>query len=159
MTFHEDGGHPSSHAGVPVRLRLKPAGAMPGGVNGGWWPRSRDTVVELPELVDALSDSFGPISMIALGSEAWSAGPHRLAVGDQVVAVGRFQRQHPHTIMVLGKDRSQATLLVIPPDAPSHVGEAALRMASDGANTATPTQILADGWLATAADHAAGAGR
>jgi hypothetical protein len=149
MTFHAERGHAHSPTDRPVRLRLKPAGAGPGGVNGAWWPRSRDTLAELPALVDALRDTFGAVSLIALGSEAWAPGPHRLAVDDNVIAVSRFHRQHPHTIMVLGVDRSQTTLLVIPPEAPEHLGEAALRMAGDGHNTASPTQILADSWLAS----------
>lgn len=147
MTFHAERGHVPSPTDEPARLQLKPPGGQPGGVNGGWWPRSRNTLVELPELVLALSEEFGAISLIALGSDAWAPGPHRLAVGDQVIAVSRFQRQHAHTVMILGRDRSQMTLLVVPPEAPEHMAEAVLGAASDGQNTASPTQILADGWL------------
>lgn len=148
MTFQLRHGDPTPTADEPVRLSMKPPDASPGGVNGGWWPRSRDTTVELPELVSALTGPFGVISLIALGSDAWAPGPHRLAVDDRVIAISRFHRQNAHTIMILGKDRSQTTLLVIPPEAPHDVAEAILRMASDRRNTASPTQILADGWLA-----------
>ena len=154
MSFHAERGQSHSPADQPVRLRLKPAGAKPGGVNGPWWPRSRDTVAELPGLVLALGESFGTVSLIALGNDSWLPGPHRLAVDDQVIAVSRPERQQAHTVLVLGRDRSQATLLVVPPEAPEHVGNAALRLAANGENTSTPTQILANGWLVSQGQRA-----
>ena len=54
--------YPHSNTSVMVdsdfcvpRLRLKPTAALPGYVDGGWWPQSLDPVVEFPALITELA--------------------------------------------------------------------------------------------------------
>ena len=51
---------PRSRAIRPLRLRMAP---VPGAsaMDGGWWPRSRELVFELGELVDHLPVVHGPV--------------------------------------------------------------------------------------------------
>lgn len=145
--FQAERGRSTSEPGEAIRLSMKPPGTG-GVVDGGWWPRSRDTMAELPDLVTALHEPLGTVSMIALAGDDWIPGPHRVGVDDQVVAVSRSDRRPAHTILVVGRDRRQATLLVVPPEMPAAVGAAALRIAGDERDTSSPAQILAQGWLA-----------
>ena len=45
-----------------LRLRLKPKAPRTGYVDGGWWPRSRDLVAELPELAEILTGAGALVS-------------------------------------------------------------------------------------------------
>jgi hypothetical protein len=153
MAFHAEPGRTPSTADLPIRLSLKPNGQQAGGaggsvgtVDGAWWPRSRDTLIELPELVRALGETLGTVSMIAIDPDGWLPGPHRVGIGDQVISVSRSERQS-HTVLLVGLDRRQLVLVVIPPETPAKAGEAALRIAGDGRSSLGAGQILANGWL------------
>ncbi len=78
---------PSSPSPTP-RVCLVPARAGRAILDGGWWPRSTDPFAELPGLVLALGNRFGPVRQLMLNSETWDSRPRRLAVGTRVIRLG-----------------------------------------------------------------------
>ncbi|MEW1914716.1 DUF5994 family protein, partial [Kitasatospora sp. NPDC085895] len=43
----------------PVRLSLAPQGVRAGRLDGAWWPRSRDLLLELPSLAAEIDERWG----------------------------------------------------------------------------------------------------
>src|SRR5437763_893887 len=77
-----------------LRLRLKPKGPVTGYVDGGWWPRSRDLVAELPELAAVLSVRLGPVQRIAFPMDAWGPTPAgRVEIDGRRVRLEGFRSQ------------------------------------------------------------------
>ncbi|MFF5235475.1 DUF5994 family protein [Dactylosporangium sp. NPDC000521] len=68
-------------------------------LDGGWWPRSRDPVAELPGLVVALAARYGSIRRFMLNRGSWDVEFRRLAVGDQVVRAGWFASVDPAVLI------------------------------------------------------------
>jgi hypothetical protein len=114
---------------APGRLRLVLAPRpVPGGVDGRWWPRTRDLAVELPALVAAVAQQFGAVDRVGLDPEAWDGRPRRAVVGGRVVALDWFGGGGRHAIELFGPHATHVVLLVIPPDAPLIVALACLAM-------------------------------
>jgi Family of unknown function (DUF5994) len=131
-----------SDFGVP-RIRLKPATALPGYVDGGWWPRSFDPVVEFPALITALGAQRGPVSRMAYNLATWGIAPVKLYIDGSVVRYGGFTALDPQTITVTGRDWSRMTLLLVPPDTAEDAVNAALARASAPNNIASVRDLLA----------------
>src|SRR5689334_18544429 len=100
-------------------------------LDGGWWPRSRDPVAELPGLILALNDRFGPIQQLMLNAESWDGRFRRLAVGSRDVRVEWFSAGKAGTLTATTDHGDQIDLLVVPPDATAAVANAAMTAASD----------------------------
>jgi len=98
-----------------LRLKLKPKMPATGYVDGAWWPRSLDLSTELPALLAVLAVRLGRVQRVSYNLTAWDAAPRRLHVADQLVRLGGFHFQNPHTVDVLGLGGPRITLLVIPP--------------------------------------------
>ncbi|MFJ4691083.1 DUF5994 family protein [Streptomyces sp. NPDC088766] len=135
--------HPSPSP--PVRLSLAPYEAVPGGLDGAWWPYSHELVDELPLLMEAM-DGAGSFTRITLGIELWPDVPHQVAVGENQVTVGWFVSGHEQNEILLCSYREGfRTLLVIPPA--TEAGTAAWLMDTpapvDGSNTATELLAIA----------------
>lgn len=124
------------------RLRLDPALGRLGILDGGWWPRSRDASVELPNLVSLLNARAGAILRLGIDARDWDDIPRRLTVGGHVVRVGRFA-DVSHKIIATRGPQDHILLLVIPPQASTASAKSALAMASTGQNSGTPEEILA----------------
>ena len=127
-----------------ARLALKPVGPSPGqvGLDGAWWPRSRDLSDELPALADVLDPLWGRITRIAVNPRYWPIIPQRIFVNGHVVKVGWFTTElDPHKILLLSGTSGRWDLLVIPPEvsAPS----AARLMAAASASTAPQSTATA----------------
>jgi hypothetical protein len=132
---------PPAPAGL--RLQLDPTMAGTGGVDGGWWPRSRDPDAELPGLIAGLGSSLGPVTRVALNLDAWDTAPRRVAVNGRRVHVGWFRHMDAHTIGVTRAFKDRAVLLVVPPQTTTTAAGVAMAMAADAANSAGPADILA----------------
>lgn len=126
----------------PLRLRLKPKAPPVGYVDGGWWPRSRDLVVELPTLAEVLAVRLGSVSRVAFAINGWDAAPRRVTIGGHTVRLEGFHSQDEHVIHVSGPDRLRISLLVVPPEAAGASGHDAIMMSSRRANADTPIEIL-----------------
>ncbi|MFI6563716.1 DUF5994 family protein [Streptomyces sp. NPDC050534] len=98
-----------------VRLSLAPYGAVPGRLDGAWWPYSHDLIGELPLLMEAMGGA-GTFTRVTLGIEVWPDVPHRVAVGENFVTVGWFVSGHEQNVILLCSYlKGFRTLLVIPP--------------------------------------------
>jgi Family of unknown function (DUF5994) len=62
-TTHPDHGEGPSSAsrGCSLRLSLKPSGSARGALDGAWWPRSTDPVIELVALSEELGAQRAPV--------------------------------------------------------------------------------------------------
>lgn len=112
------------------------------GLDGAWWPRSRDLTSELSGLADMLDPLWGRITRIAVNPRHWPILPPRIFVNGHVVRVGWFTSElDPHEILLLSYTAGRWDLLVIPPEtgAPS----AARLMAAASADTGRATTATA----------------
>jgi hypothetical protein len=130
----------------PSRLCLCPTLPGRGGLDGGWWPRSRDPAVELPKLIADLNAHLGQHAVVtraALNLTAWDRTPRRVAIGDRIVPVGWFHAVDVDTIALTTTRRDRVTLLVVPPEATAESAAVALAMAALGDSGVHPLAILA----------------
>jgi Family of unknown function (DUF5994) len=133
---------PPSPPSTP-RVCLVPTRAGQAVLDGGWWPRSSDPVAELPGLVVALSDRYGPIRYVMLNSRAWDSRFRRLAVGAGVVRMGWFASLDPALAIATTERGDQLDLLVVPPPTPEAVARNAMAQAADPANILRAPDVLA----------------
>lgn len=100
-----------------LRLLLAPNGNLPRSIDGAWWPRSYDLLVELPRLLAGLPHAWGHVTSVTVNGAAWSAVPGRMLVSNQVVRLCRnLSASAPHTVVLLAPGRGRWDLVVVPPD-------------------------------------------
>ena len=124
------------------RLVLAPTRADYAVLDGGWWPRSWDPVAELPGLVLALADRFGPIRQLMLSSTAWDSRFRRLTVGTGVLRMGWFTSMDPALLIATTDRGEQIDLLVVPPQTATTAAEQAMATAARPDNVARAPEIL-----------------
>jgi len=125
------------------RLALAPTRADQAVLDGGWWPRSRDPVAELPGLVVALTNRYGSVRQIMLTGTAWDSRFRRLAVGTGVVRMGWFTTMD-RALLIATTDRGvQIDLLVVSPETAATAAEQAMATAADPTNLLRAPAILA----------------
>jgi hypothetical protein len=122
---------------------LKPKGSLAGYVDGGWWPRSRDLVVEVPTLARVLSVRLGRITRVAFPLTAWHRPPWQVTVDGRTIRLEGFRHQDEHIVHLSGPDRRRITLLVIPPDAVVIAAHDAMAAAAGRDNVDQAADILA----------------
>jgi hypothetical protein len=125
------------------RIEMKPTGSAPGYVDGGWWPRSTDPASEFPGLIVALRGHVGQVSRVTYNLDFWAPVHRKLTVDSRVVRCEGFRAMNTHTATAIGVNSQRMTVLVVPPDTPEDVAQAALRTAAGHDNTATVENILA----------------
>lgn len=131
------------------RLALAATRADQAVLDGGWWPRSWDPVAELPGLLLALADRYGPIRQVMISGTAWDSRFRRLAVGAGVVRMGWYTTMD-RAVLIATTDRGdQIDLLVVPPETAAAAAEEAMAAAVDPTNVLRAPAILA----ATAGSH------
>jgi hypothetical protein len=133
---------PPSSPSTP-RLRLVEVRAVQAILDGGWWPRSADPSAELPGLVLALAERYGPIRQLMLNGHTWSQRFRRLAVGGRVVRVGWFASVDPALVIATTEHGDQVDLLVVPPDTTDAAADGAMARAADPTNAMRAPEILA----------------
>lgn len=138
------------------RLVLPPARAGQAVLDGGWWPRSWDPVAELPGLVAALSDRYGPIRQLMLNSGTWDGRFRRLAVGTAVVRMGWFASLDPAVLIATTGSGDQLDILVVPPKTLPEAAKLAMTAAIEPTNITRAPDILAATPAAPSPDPADG---
>ncbi|MEU9073560.1 DUF5994 family protein [Kitasatospora sp. NPDC004745] len=128
----------------PARLSLTPGGVRPGRLDGAWWPRSRDLLLELPALAADIDERWGRITRITVNPAQWPVVPHRIPVTGHTVHAGWFSaEQDEHSIAVFSYAPRRLNLLVVPPETDA-VGAARLMAeAASPANTMAASGLLA----------------
>jgi RNA polymerase primary sigma factor len=100
-----------------VRLSLRSSSSGRGVVDGAWWPRSTDPVVELVALSEALGVRRVPVRRIALARPGWDRTPRRVRLASgRWVAVDWSPNSGVHLVQILDTDDQPIDLLVIPAD-------------------------------------------
>src|SRR5690242_21377003 len=88
----------------PLRLKLKPKTAIAvGQVDGAWWPRSRDLVLELRALLPVLAVRLGRIERVTYHLGDWDPAARKIVVDGSIVRIGGFRSQRPGTLDVLAE--------------------------------------------------------
>ncbi|MER6459849.1 DUF5994 family protein [Streptomyces sp. NPDC001228] len=112
------------HSAPVLRLRLAPRSELPRAIDGAWWPRSRDLLAELPQLLAGLPREWGHITSVTVNGAVWSAAPGRILVSNQVVRLHRaLAANAPHTVVLLAPGRGRWDLVVVPPDTTEDAAE------------------------------------
>ncbi|MGW1211867.1 DUF5994 family protein [Streptomyces sp. NPDC002499] len=124
-----------------ARLALKSQNRTDGptGLDGAWWPRTRDLAGELSTLADVLDPLWGRVTRIAVNRRNWQILPPRIFVNGRVVKVGWFasERLDPNQILLLSGTAGRRDLLVVPPETDASV--AARLMAAASTDTGPDT--------------------
>ncbi|GAA1145901.1 hypothetical protein F4556_003714 [Kitasatospora gansuensis] len=127
-----------------VRLSMTPDGARAGRLDGAWWPRSRDLLLELPSLAAELDERWGRVTRITVNPAQWPVIPQRIPVAGHTVHAGWFTtEQDEHTIMVCSYAPHRLNLLVVPPQTDTADAARLMTEAADPANTRTASSLLA----------------
>lgn len=124
------------------RLRLKPDSAKSGYVDGAWWPRGDDLIVELPALLATVTGRLGPIRRITYRLGEWAGAPSDLVVEGLAVRLEGHRDGTVNTIEMLGTRDRRLVLLVIPPYTDDHQAFAALNTASATGDLSTVDELL-----------------
>jgi hypothetical protein len=120
---------PRSRASRPLRLRMAPdpgAGVM----DGGWWPRSRELVSELGELVDHLPVEHGRVVRASFSPPDWDTSSRGIPTATGAIKAGSSAQDNAHLIVLTLADRRTLQLLVVPPALSQEQGEEALLAAA-----------------------------
>jgi hypothetical protein len=111
-------------------------------LDGGWWPRSRDLLAELPGLITALTARYGRVRKIMLNDAVWANRCRRLAVGSDVVRIGWFATLESSLVIIFTDRNERLDLMVVPPATPSAVAQHAMAVAASSGNMTRAADIL-----------------
>lgn len=128
--------------GDEPRILMKPAEAVAGYVDGGWWPRSTDPAVEFPALVRALHEVVGQVGRVVFHLRFWEPVHRKLTVDGRLVRCEGFHTMNPQTVTAIGANSRRVTLLVVLPATSDRAAGAALRAAAEESGAATVEDIL-----------------
>ena len=141
------------------RLRLKPAHASAGVVQGGWWPLTNQLYIELRHLLSGLSSGSGTIERVIYDENSWTSAALRMEFRGHSVIL-EPSNTAPNTLTVSGKKFGTLVLLVVPPDTDPVAAHAAVMAAADPDDVSTAEELLAIGMLAAQeAPHASMTGQ
>lgn len=140
MTTSPTGSTPSTSTGAPDDrgpLRLRIDHAVPvGGLDGAWWPRSRDLARESIDLVDHFPADVGRISRLLYSSPDWDPTAdgvrlRRVPVATGTVKLGSFPSDDTHVMVLTLSTRERVRVLVVPPSTDPALAEEAMAAAAD----------------------------
>lgn len=112
-------------------------------IDGAWWPRTSDLIIELPPLLHALARRLGRIRGVLLNQGEWTPTPvDWTPAGNHRVRIGWYGHQDAHMAVVIGDSAKRVDLLVIPPDTDPTSASAAMALASSMGNTLSGPDAL-----------------
>ena len=114
------------------------------GLDGAWWPRSRNLTGELAELVDHFPvDRCGHIVRVLVSPADWNDRPRHVLVRSGYVKVGYLpQHDDSHLIHLTTTNRTLLPVLVVPPEFTADQGDAALEGATTHRDTRSASQLI-----------------
>lgn len=124
------------------RLRMEPTLDRTGTVDGVWWPRTTDLLVELPGLVTTLAAVIGPIVAVGVDSAAWTDVPTRITVDGHIVRITPYAVGDGTMTVIRGR-RDHFLLLVLPPPTGSAAADTAMALAVRTGSTTSLRTLLA----------------
>jgi Family of unknown function (DUF5994) len=122
-----------------------PALPRHGTTDGGWWPRSRNALTELPALIAALDARPGVrVQRLAVHRYEWDEIPHRLTADtSHFVRVDSLTTIPGRTVTVtVAGGRAPIALLVVPPDTPAETAWAEMNIAATSPGIPQATGVL-----------------
>jgi hypothetical protein len=130
-------------SGAPLlpRLILEPTLSQTGVFDGAWWPRSKDVMAELPDLITALTAHLGRIVRVGLDADAWDAVPRSVTVDGRVIRISWFPGSDRTISLSLGF-QNHFLLLVVPPTTGAGTARTAMAEAAGRDNNATADELL-----------------
>jgi Family of unknown function (DUF5994) len=126
---------------LPLRLRMGDAPAD-GGLQGGWWPQSRDLALELADLVDHFPPDLGRIVRAVVSPADWDPSPGRIPVAHGLVKVASLPRDDTHLVLLHTADHAVLRVLVVPPGMTPDQGDEALLAAATPGYAHTAESLL-----------------
>jgi hypothetical protein len=133
----------SSAAAAAPRLVFRRVVSRRTILDGAWWPRSHDPVVEVSNLVVALDARQVFVTKIMLNPSGWDSHPRRIGVAGRAVRVGWFATLDAELLIATTGEDKRVDLLVVSPDASSASADVAMRLASSGPDALTAAAIRA----------------
>lgn len=130
---------------IAARLRLRPDATLRSILDGAWWPRSREPIAELTNLLAALESHQAPVTRIMLNPKIWNSHPRRLLAAGRIVRLGWFTSQDPSLLIATTASDDRVDLLVVSPDASVAEADAAMGTAVSGEPTLRAADIVAAG--------------
>lgn len=132
---------PLGPPGGPHTLRLRlSASRRTAGLDGAWWPRSRDLRREVAHLVDDFPAELGRVDRVLYSGPDWDDRPRSVAVRRGRVKTGSFPGDDTHLVVLTMSTRDRLQLLVVPPG--HQRGQQTMTRAVDPASRATARQLL-----------------
>ncbi len=128
---------------VAARLEFRRDTAVRSVLDGAWWPRTREPVAELTNLVTALAARDRGVRQVMLNADAWDSHPYRIQVDGRVVRVGWFATLDAGLLIADTDADGRVDLLVVPCDATPVRARAAMDLASTGPATLDAAAIAA----------------
>jgi Family of unknown function (DUF5994) len=131
--------------GIDVRVSLRAdAGCGSSPFDGGWFPRSRDLTVEVPELIAELDRRGIRVERFTYPLDVWLPAPRKVVVQGRTVRTGGFRNMDEGVVCLTwaGGNR-RADLLVIPPETDVITGARALRLSTRRGLPNSPQMVLA----------------
>jgi hypothetical protein len=144
MSAHlETSAHPTPEPRGELRLNLV---AQPDGqtLDGGWWPYSRDLILEMADLARNFPKERGRIVRAAYSPRDWDTAPRRVTAGAEIVKLGPAPGEETHEITLETASHEVLTLLVIPPSFTSYQGAEALLAAATPGNRHHGADVLVE---------------
>ena len=131
--------------GIDVRVSLRTnAGDGKSAFDGGWFPRSRDLAVEVPELIAELDRRDVRVERFTYALDAWLPLPRKVVVSGRTVRTGGFRSMDAGVVCVTWDGGARrADLLVVPPETDVLTGARALRLATRRGLPRVPQMVLA----------------
>jgi len=127
-----------------ARVAVKTEGAVPGFVDGAWWPRTRD--LDLPPLLHRLAGLPYLVERVTCNLDAWKPAPRRLVVDGRTVRLDGFRSQRADNLTVIrAGGRHRLTLVTVPPGMDFEMAARVLARAAERDNVDSSEQLLRPG--------------
>jgi hypothetical protein len=131
----------STAAPVDSRLALRSDISVRTVLDGAWWPRSRDPLVEVSNLARALDARYGPLSAVLLNAGGWDTHPSHIQVGGRRIRLGWFGSLEASLLIVDTAAGRRVDLMVVTPTRRPARPARAMDMPSHGAHTLRAADI------------------
>jgi hypothetical protein len=124
---------------------MKPAHRYGGFVQGAWWPRTDQLLVELPPLLAALPQRIGAVSKAVYDEVAWGEAPSRAEFPGATILLEGSVDSSTDIVSLFGEAVSPWVLLVVPPYTNPTRAYTAVMRAADPDDASTPDELLGIG--------------
>ncbi len=124
------------------RFRLKPTAHGSGHVDGAWWPRSDDLMMELPDLIAVLSARVGAVGQVMYHPSEWTTTPNELVISERAVQLDGSRGQPPNTVEVLDAKGNKLVFLVVPAGIDPDQAHAIVMTAAASGNASSVDALL-----------------